>query len=238
MKTVLITGASSGIGAVTAKMFAQKGLNVAITYNNNKTGAEEVALAIQDLGAKSFIYQAELSQEESAKNLVESVLNEFQTIDVLVNNAGGYLDGDEWDGPSEIWVKSLEQNLVSVMSVSKYVIPVFQKQQSGVMINISSRHGADGQYEAISYAAAKAGVINITQAYAKLLAPYARANSVSPSATDAGYWLTAPKEELEETLANRPNHKLVAPETVAEKIVFLASDEANDITGQNFPVKE
>jgi NAD(P)-dependent dehydrogenase (short-subunit alcohol dehydrogenase family) len=123
-----------------------------------------------------------------------------------------------------------------MMNISKYVIEIFQRQKSGVMVNVASRHGLNGQYDSISYAAAKAGVINITQAYAKLLSPFGRVNSVSPSATNAGYWLTAPKKEIEETLADRPNHKFVEPETIAKKIVFLASDEAREINGQNFQI--
>ena len=151
---------------------------------------------IKDLGRKVLTLQADLSNEDEARNVVENVLNEFGRIDVLVNNAGRYVSGDEWNGGAEIWMQSLAQNLVSMMSVSKYVAEIFQKQRCGVLINVASRHGMNGQYDAISYAAAKAGVINVTQSYAKLLAPYGRANCVSPSETNAGYWLTAPKEEL------------------------------------------
>ena len=237
-KAVLITGGSSGIGEVTALLFAQRGADVAITYKSNKAGADKVVDAIRETGKRSIAIRADLTEDEQAKKVVDGVLRKFGKIDILVNNAGRYTDGDEWDGSSDIWVKSLRQNLVSMMSISKYVIEVFQQQKNGVMINISSRHGVNGTPDALSYAAAKAGVINITQAYAKLLAPFARVNSVAPAATDAGYWHIAPKEELDEILASRPTHKLVDPKTVAEKIVFLASDDARDITGQNFPVND
>ncbi len=237
-KVILITGGSSGIGASTALMFAQKGADVAITYKNNKNGADELVGKIKALGRKSLAIQVDLANESETKNIVGQIVRKFGKIDILVNNAGRYIDGDEWNGSSEVWIKSLQQNLVSAMNISKYVIEVFQKQKSGIMVNVASVHGVHGQYDAISYAAAKAGIINITQAYAKLLAPYGRANSISPSATNAGYWLTAPKEELEETLMHRPNHKLVDPETVAKKIVFLASSETKSINGQNFPVTE
>lgn len=237
-KIILITGGSSGIGKATALLFAEKGANIAITYKNNKAGAESVVKEIQNKGRKAIAIKANLIKEKATRKAVEKTLKEFGKIDVLVNNAGRYVQGDEWDGPSEAWVASLQQNLVSMMNVAKYVIPVFQNQKSGVMINTASRHGVQGHADAVSYSAAKAGVINITQSYAELLSPFARVNSVSPSATNAGYWLTAPKEELDQVLASRPNHKLVEPETVAQKIVYLASDEAKDITGQNFLVKE
>jgi len=232
-KVVIVTGASSGIGAETALAFARKGANVVITYKENKTGADEISEKILALGSKTLVLQADLMLESDAKNVVEKTKQEFGKLDILVNNAGRYIDGDEWNGNADIWTKSLQQNLVSVMSMSKYVIEIFQQQKSGVIVNISSRYCADGQYDALAYAAAKAGVVNITQAYAKLLAPFGRANTVSPGAVNTGYWLRAPKEELEKNLANIPSGKLVEPEEVAEKVLFLASDESSDINGQN-----
>lgn len=237
-KVVLITGGSSGIGEATALLFAAKGADVAITYKCNEEGANNVREKIEGLGRKVICIQADLGSDDDAKRVVMETVKTFGKVDLLINNAGRYIEGDEWDGSAETWIQSLRQNLVSMMNISKFAIQEFQKQGSGVMVNVASRHGLSGVPDALSYAAAKAGVINITQSYAKLLTPFGRANSVSPSATDAGYWHTAPKEELEETLANRPNHKLVDPKTVAEKIIFLASDEAKDITGQDFPVTE
>ena len=229
-KIILITGGSSGIGATTALMFAQNGADVAITYKSNKDGADLIVKKIEELGYRALAIQADLINENEAKNVVEKTMAEFGKIDVLVNNAGRYIDGDEWNGTADVWVKSLQQNLVSVMNMSKYVIEVFQKQKSGVMVNIASRFATNGQPDSLSYSASKAGVVNITQAYAKLLTPFGRANAVSPGAVNVGYWLRAPKEELE------AQGKLIEPEEVATKILYLASDEAKDITGQNIPV--
>ena len=229
-KNILITGGSSGIGRATALMFAKNGANIAFTYKSNKAGADEVVKEIEKLGHKALAIQADLINENEAKKVVDETLKEFMGIDVLVNNAGRYIDGDEWNGSSDIWVKSIQQNLVSMMNVSKYVVEVFLKQKSGVIISIASRHGISGIPDAMSYSAAKAGVINITGIYSKLLAPYGRANTVSPGPVGAGYWLTAPKEELE------AQGKLVEPETIAEKVLLLASDEAKDINGQNFQI--
>jgi len=232
-KIVLITGGSSGIGETTALMFAENGADIAITYKDNKGGADTVVEKIKKMGREAISIQADLINEYEAKQMVDGVAKKFGRIDILVNNAGRYINGDEWNGSSEIWLKSFQQNLISMMSVSKYVIEIFQKQKNGIMVNVSSRYSEDGQYDAISYAAAKAGVVNVTQAYAKLLAPWGRANAVSPSAVRVGYWLTAPKEELE-----KKENKLIEPESVAKKILFLASDGAKDINGQNFPIKE
>lgn len=225
-KIVIITGGSSGIGATTALLFAEQGANIVFTYKKNKKGSEQTKNKIKDLGVKVLTIKADLTSEKDAKKVVKETIKEFGRIDILVNNAGRYIDGDEWNGSSKIWIKSLEQNLVSMMSVSKYAIEVFQKQKSGVIINVASRHAKEGQFDAISYGAAKAGVVNITQAYAKLLAPFGRANSVSPTATRAGYWLTAPKEELK-----MKENKLIEPDLVAKQILALATDDS--ITGQN-----
>lgn len=230
-KVVIITGGSSGIGEATALLLAREGANVVISYKVNKSGAEKVVSQIEKFGAKVFMRQADLTIEKEAEGLVKFTLEKFNRVDILVNNAGGYIDGDEWDGTADIWTKSLEQNLVSVMNVSKYAIKEFQKQQSGVIISVASRHSISGQFDSLSYAAAKAGVVNITQAYAKLLFPYGRANSVSPGPVNCGYWLTAPKEELEETIAKMPYKKLLEPHDVASAIRFLVLDDK--INGQN-----
>src|ERR1035437_4197342 len=220
---VLITGGSSGIGEATALLFAKNGANVVITYRKNKAGAEKVKKEIEKFGVETLIIQADLIKESEAKNVINKTIKKFGKIDVLVNNAGRYINGDEWDGSSDIWIKSLNQNLVTAMNVSKYAIQIFQKQKFGVIVSVSSRYSKSGQYDALSYSAAKAGIANITEAYAKLLAPYGRANAVSPSAVKTGYWLTAPKEELEKEESEAP---LLKPEEIAQKILFLASDEA------------
>ncbi|KKP70465.1 MAG: 3-oxoacyl-[acyl-carrier-protein] reductase [Candidatus Moranbacteria bacterium GW2011_GWE2_35_2-] len=232
-KIIIVTGSSSGIGKEIALAFAREGANVVITYKENKIGVEEVAAQINAFGGCVLIIQADLTSDKDAKNVVEKAKEKFGRIDILVNNAGRYIDGDEWDGGAEIWMKSLQQNLISVMSMSKYAIEIFQQQKAGVIVNIAGRYSLDGQYDALAYAAAKAGVVNITQAYAKLLAPFGRANSVSPGAVNTGYWLTAPKEELEKNLANISSGKLVEPKEIAEEVLFLASEKASDITGQN-----
>jgi 3-oxoacyl-[acyl-carrier protein] reductase len=120
-KTILITGGSSGIGKATALMFAKNGADIAITYKGNKNGADEVVNEIEKLGQKAIAVQADLISENEAKKVADEVLNKFGKIDVLINNAGRYIDGDEWNGPSEVWTKSLQQNLVSMRLNGSFV---------------------------------------------------------------------------------------------------------------------
>jgi len=237
-KIVLLTGGSSGIGKATAILFAQKGANIVFTYRKNKKGAKEVKKEIEKLGGKAVIIKANLNKDRNAKKVINKTLRVFKRIDILINNAGRYIDGDEWNGDYDIWVESLRQNLISAMSMSKYTTEIFQKQGSGIIINVSSRQSVNGAYDSLAYAAAKAGIVNITKSFAKLFSTFGgRVNAISPGATKAGYWLTAPKEELEERLSRRSSHQLIDSEEVAEKIVFLASEEAKEINGENFVIE-
>ncbi len=233
-KIVLITGGSSGIGKTTALMFAQYGANVIIIYKNNKKGADQTLNEIKKFGKTATAIKVDLTNDKQIKNVINIIIKKFGKIDILINNAGTYINGDEWNKSSKIWLKSFEQNLLSMMNISKYVVEIFLKQKNGIMINISSRLGLDGAYDAIAYSAAKAGVINITQSYAKLLSKFGRANSICPGPVNAGYWLTAPKQELKKMLTIIPKHKLIEPQKIAEKIIFLASDKSKNINGQNF----
>ncbi len=236
MKTVLITGASSGIGAATARRFAAEGFNIVFSYNANQAGAAAITAELEERGVEVLAHHANLNDSVAANQLVDAAQSHFGQIDVLVNNAGGYIDGDEWDGDVDVWQQTLSQNLVSVMNVSKYCAAHFLERQAGVIVNVASRHGLRGSHEEIAYAAAKAGVINVTHAYATLLAPYGRANSVSPGAVNTGYWLTAPADELAATIADKPLQRLIEPSEVAEAILYLGTNRSAGTTGQNLVV--
>lgn len=234
-KVVLITGSSRGIGKATALLFAKYESKVVINYSKSEKEANETLKEVQKL-TDAIAIKCDVSDEKQVEKMIKTIMQKFGRIDILVNNAGYYIDGDEWDGTSDIWEKTLKVNLISVMNVSKYVAQIFQKQKSGIIVNVSSRYSTAGQYESLAYAASKAGIINVTQAYAKLLSKYGRANAVSPHAVRAGYWLRAPKEEVEETIARSPAKRLIEPSEVAEVIIKLCSNVSSKITGQNVVV--
>lgn len=232
-KVVLITGSSSGIGQAAAVRFAKEGAKVVINYRENKQGAEDTLKQIQQSESEAIIIQADVSNEEEAKKLVTETVNHFGRLDILINNAGRYIDGDEWNGTSNIWEKTLKNCLVSVMNVSKYAIEQFQLQKSGVIVSIASKFAIAGREFELAYGASKAGIVNITNAYAKLLAPYGRANCISPGAVKTGYWLRAPQEELQEQYDTIPLGDLNSLEDVVEGILYFASDRSRIVTGEN-----
>jgi NAD(P)-dependent dehydrogenase (short-subunit alcohol dehydrogenase family) len=235
-KVAIVTGSSSGIGAASALALARAKFDVVITYKENAKGAEETAKKIAELGQKTLVFQVDLNLEEAGEKLIDATMEAMGRIDVLVNNAGGYIKGDEWDGDYNSWMDTMKQNVVSVLNVSKNVIKVFEKQKFGTIINIASRYSISGNPEAPAYSAAKSAIVNITQSYAKLLAPFGRANSISPSAVKSGYWLSAPKDELEQQFKLSAFGRLVEPEEVANLVVFLASEDSSMISGQNILV--
>jgi 3-oxoacyl-[acyl-carrier protein] reductase len=234
-KVVLVTGSSRGIGKAIALLFAKKGAKVIINYSKSEKEANEVVSEINKI-SEGISIKCDVSDEKSVKSMIEKIVKKFGRLDILINNAGKYIDGDEWNGSPKIWEKTFQQNLISAMNTSKYAAEIFMKQKSGAIVNIASRHSVSGQFDALAYAASKAGMISITQAYSKLLAPYVKVNSVSPGAVRAGYWLTAPKEEIEETISKMKNKKLIEPEEIAKVVLSLFSSQSSNITGQNILV--
>ncbi len=231
-KVVLITGSSRGIGKATALLFAKKGAKIIVNYSKSEKEANDVLNEIGKI-SESIAIKCDVSKEPQVKKMFEKIIEKFGKFDILVNNVGVYLDGDEWNGSAKIWEKTLRLNLISAMNTSKYATEIFQKQKKGVIVNISSRFSISGRCDALAYSASKAGIVSITQSYAKLLSPFGRANSISPGAVRAGYWIRAPKEEVEANINSSPLKRLIEPEEIANIALFLVSEDSATITGQN-----
>lgn len=236
-KIVLVTGSSSGIGAATAIQFGLQGAKVIINYLNNKAGAENTLKQISENGGNATIIKADVSNESEAKYLIEESLKYFGDLDILINNAGKYFEGDEWNKSSIAWQKTIQTNLFSTLNCSKYAGEHFLNNKSGVIVNIASRIGILGDPESISYGAAKAGIINVTKSYAKIMAPYVRVNCVSPGAINTGYWLTDEgKKYIKKEEDSIPLGRMLEVEDVVNTIIFLSSNKSKMITGQNLIV--
>lgn len=230
-KTVLITGASRGIGACTAKVFAQNGYNVIINYNNSMDEALKLKEELENAyGVKALIIKCDVSIESEVIDMVDKSLEVFNKIDVLVNNAGIAIDKDFDDKNVSDFRRTLDVNLIGTFLVSKYVGKHMLNNKCGNIINVSSTNGIDSYYkESLDYDASKAGVISLTNNLANAYAPYIRVNSVAP-----GWINTDMNKELDSEFINNENKKILLgrfaePVEIANVIYFLASDSASYI---------
>ena len=166
-KTVLITGASKGIGAATAILFAEKGYNVVMNYNNSVQSALILQKSLAESGYKVIAYQANVTNRIDVELMVKETIDRFGSIDVLINNAGVASQGLFTDISEIEWSEIMDVNLNGVYNVTQAVLPYMIRQKSGSIINISSMWGQVGASCEVAYSAAKAGVIGMTKALAK-----------------------------------------------------------------------
>ncbi|MEC5422727.1 3-oxoacyl-[acyl-carrier-protein] reductase [Virgibacillus sp. C22-A2] len=236
-KNALVTGASRGIGRAIALELAKQGANVAVNYAGSEVKAQSVVEEIEQLGTKAFKVQADVANESSAKEMVKEVISQFGTLDILVNNAGITRDNLLMRMKEEEFDQVINTNLKGTFICTKAVTRQMMKQKAGRIINIASIVGVSGNPGQANYVAAKAGVIGLTKSSAKELASRnILVNAVAPGfiSTDMTDALT--DEQRAGMLTMIPLAKLGEPEDVAKVVRFLASDDANYITGQTLHI--
>lgn len=232
-KIALVTGASRGIGRAIAIELAKEGATVVINYAGNKTAAEEVQNIITEMGGKAMIIQADVSDENSAMNMVEEVIKEFGGIDILVNNAGITRDGLFIRMKEDDWNAVINTNLTGIFNCTKVAAKYMMKKRSGKIINMSSVSGIMGNAGQTNYAAAKAGVIGFTKSLAREMASRGiTVNAVAPGFIATDMTAAMPEKAQEHVLASIPLGKMGEPKDIANAVLFLASDKASYITGQ------
>ncbi len=232
-KTVIITGASRGIGRAIALAFGKEKANVVINYNHSKEKAEELAQEIQAFGAKTLVIQANVADFEESKQMVEQTINEFGTIDVLVNNSGITKDNLMLRMKEDDFDQVINVNLKGTWNMCKHVSRYLLKNKQGTIINISSVVGLIGNPGQSNYVASKAGVIGLTKSLAKELG----SRNITVNAIAPGFIETEMTDNLNEEIKDYylkqiPLNRLGQPEDIANLCVFLASDKAKYITGQ------
>lgn len=233
MSAVLITGASRGIGAACAQAFAKAGYNVAVNYNKSEAKAEALAEELRSFGVKAVCIKADVSDSAQVRNLFDTARSQLGDIDVLVNNAGISLYGLLTDVSDEEWDRLIASDLSSVFYCCRAALPDMIRSQSGVIINIASMWGEVGASCEAAYSAAKAGVIGLTKALAKEVAPSGvRVNAVSPGVIMTDMMSGFSDEDIKALSDEIPLGRPGAPEDVADAVLFLASDKAKYITGQ------
>ena len=239
-KVALITGASSGIGAATASLFAELGAKVAIGYHSNREGAAHVQRRIGDAGGKAISIQADMRKDSDIQSMMKDVTEQLGPIDVLVNNAGSLLrrmKAVELDEAT--WNEILNLNLTSAALCSHAVVSSMIERRRGAIINVVSIAGRNGGGPGAGpYAAAKGGLITYTKSLAKELAPHGvRVNAISPGVIDTPFHeVFSTPEMMRNFVAIIPLGRVGTPIECAKVIAFLASDAASYVVGHTIEV--
>lgn len=231
----IITGASRGIGRAIALSLGATGLKVVVNYARSSTAAEEVVQSIIDEGGEAIAVQGDVSKIEGVDTLVETTLEQFGRIDVLVNNAGITHDTLLMRMKLEQWQEVIDLNLTGVFLCTKAVTKIMLKRKRGRIVNITSVSGQIGNPGQANYSAAKAGVIGLTKTVAKELA----SRSVTVNAVAPGFITTDMTKDIksQEIVKFIPLGRYGMPQEVAGMVRFLATDPAASyITGQVFNV--
>jgi 3-oxoacyl-[acyl-carrier protein] reductase len=233
-KVTLITGASRGIGAAAAIMFAQAGSHVIINYRSDEQAADAVRMRCEQLGVRTVTIKADVADRSAVDAMVDWVMKDFGRIDVLVNNAGIW-EHNPIDGMDEVRLKrTLDVNILGTFYPTMAVVPHMKKQRSGNIILISSTAGQRGEAFHSPYAATKGAIISLTKSLAPELIEYnVRVNCVAPGWVDTDMShesLIGP--ERDDILSKIPMGRAGTAEELAGPILFLASDLATFITGE------
>ncbi|MFI0427249.1 MAG: 3-oxoacyl-[acyl-carrier-protein] reductase [Flavobacterium sp.] len=232
-KVAIITGASRGIGSGIAKVFAQQGASVAFTYSSSAESAMALENELKALGIKAKGYQSNAADFNDAQKLVDDVIAEFGTVDILINNAGITKDNLLMRMSEEDFDKVIEINLKSVFNMTKAVQKIMLKNRKGSIVNMSSVVGVKGNAGQANYAASKAGMIGFTKSIAlELGSRNIRCNAIAP-----GFIETEMTAKLNEDVVKGwrdaiPLKRGGSPEDVANVCVFLGSEMSAYVTGQ------
>lgn len=232
-KTVLITGASRGIGAETAKQFARAGYRVAINYYTHREAAETLQKELENVGADCAAFCADVSDRIQVDAMVRQITARFGQIDVLVNNAGIARQKLFTDITADEWRQMFAVNMDGMFHTTQAVLSQMIRRKSGKIINLSSIWGISGASCEVHYSASKAAVIGFTKALAKELGPSGVAvNCVAPGVVSTEMNANLDPAAMDALCEETPLGRIGSPSEIAGLILFLASEQGDFITGQ------
>ena len=232
-KAALITGGARGIGAATALLFAREGARVGVV-DLRAEGLKDMAARAeqQELSVKTFA--GDVSRKEQVERFMGEFVEAFGRIDILVNNAGVVIPRPFFEKTAEDWEKTLSVNLIGLFLCCQAAAKFMLQQKSGKIVNISSIRGIDhcGREGVMDYSASKTAVIGLTKTMAKELAPYINVNTVAPGHTKTEMTQPLPEEVKRNMVEGSYLKRMAEPEDIAKAILFMASSDADFITGQ------
>lgn len=235
MRTVLVTGASRGIGAAIAKKFGKLGYRVCVNYNKSQSDADRVVDRLKQLGSLAKAYKADVADASQVRAMFLEIEKDFGGVDILVNNAGVSLEKMLCDTTDEDYEHLMGVNLKGVFNCSREAQRYMVKEKRGAIVNVSSIWGEVGASCETLYSASKAGVIGFTKALAKELAPSGiTVNCISPGAVDTDMNAFLSDDEKTALIDEIPLSRFATPSEIAAAVVFLC--EHPYITGQNLSV--
>lgn len=234
-ETVLVTGASGGIGRAIALAFGERGCNVALHYNSNRAAALDTARLITERGGTAQTFGADLTVEAQVEGLFGECESSMGPVTVLVNNAGISWLGLFTDMTLSDWQRVMDVNLLSVFLCCRRALPSMIRRKAGCIINVSSMWGRQGAACEAAYSASKAGIIGLTQALAREEGPSGiRVNCIAPGVIDTPMNGHLSPEDMAALREETPLMRIGAPEDVARAAVFLW--ENGFVTGQTVGV--
>ena len=232
MKTVIITGGTKGLGKAIAKVFALHNYNLVLTYLHDDASALQTKKELEQFNSKVMIVKSDVSDEQEVIKLLDSVKSKFESIDVLINNAGIAIDTTLEDKTVDNFKRILDTNLIGPFLTSKYIGRFMFNQGYGKIINISSTNAIDTYYkEGLDYDASKAGLNSLTLNFANIYAPVINVNAIA-----CGWINTEMNKDMDQEFKDKEVSKILLnrfaePEEIANVVYFLTTKEASYING-------
>lgn len=231
-KTAIVTGSATGIGRATAYQLADRGYNIVVNYSRSQAEAEETVEGVRNRGVGVLLFKADVADDAAVRAMIDTTIQKFGRLDVLVNNAGTthFIAHTDLDAVTDqVWDDILNVNLKGLFNCCRAAMPHL-KNAKGNIVNVASVAGLAGSGSSVPYAASKGAVITLTKSLARAFAPEVRINAVAPGPVDSR-WLADHQDMVQAAMKLTPMQRPSSPDDIADAIVFLA-DVSTLMTGQ------